>query len=167
MTKATVAKGKMHCEKYDKSEEKPQGQCSNLFNLSSHCRRSYKTFSAVPCLFDCSYFVFCYFMLTPSKCCARNSILISGYFSHEHIPPYKYITDHTTLSFLLPENEVASLYLYMVKRDAQLQNCSLSFYCGMKTNMAHRLKFSIAATPPKNTTLLDEYDVKWFGNKVL
>lgn len=39
-------------------------------------------------LFDCSYFVFCYFMLTPSKCCARNSILISGYFSHDHIPPY-------------------------------------------------------------------------------
>ena len=73
MRKTTVAKGQMHCEKYDKSEEKPQGQCSNLFNLSSHCRRSYKTFSAVPWLFDCSYFVLCYFMLTPRKCCARNS----------------------------------------------------------------------------------------------
>ena len=48
MRKATVAKGQMHCEKYDKSEEKPQGLCFNLFNLSSQCRRSYKTFSAVP-----------------------------------------------------------------------------------------------------------------------
>ena len=73
MRKTTVAKGQMHCEKYDKSEEKPQGLCSNLFNVSSHCRRSYKTFSAVPWLFDCSYFVLCYFMLTHSKYCARNS----------------------------------------------------------------------------------------------
>ena len=73
MRKETVAKGQMHCEKYDKSDEKPQGLCSNLFNLSSHCRRSYKTSSAVPWLFDCSYLVLCYFMLTPRKCCARNS----------------------------------------------------------------------------------------------
>ena len=43
MRKATVAKGQMHCEKYHKSDKKPQGLCSNLFNLSSHCRRSYKT----------------------------------------------------------------------------------------------------------------------------
>ena len=47
--------------------------CSNLFNLSSQYRRSYKTFSAVLWLFDCRYFVLCYFILTPSKCCARNS----------------------------------------------------------------------------------------------
>ena len=67
MRKTTVAKGQMHCEKYDKSEEKPQGQCSNLFNLSSHCRRSYKTFSAVPWLFDCSYFVFCYLCSLPAN----------------------------------------------------------------------------------------------------
>ena len=29
MKKGTVAKGQMHCEKNDKSEEKPQGLCSN------------------------------------------------------------------------------------------------------------------------------------------
>ena len=56
-----------------KSMTKVRRLSSNLFNLSSHCRRSYKTFSAVPWLFDCSYCVLCYFMLTPSKCCARNS----------------------------------------------------------------------------------------------
>ena len=56
-----------------KVRRNPRDQCSNLFNLSSHCRRSYKTSPAVPWLFDCSYFVLCYFMLTPRKCCARNS----------------------------------------------------------------------------------------------
>ena len=101
MRKATVAKGQMHCEKYDKREEKPQGQCSNLFNLSSHCRRSYKTFSAVPWLFDCSYFVLCYFMLTPSKYCARNSLCKESwyqvFFAWPHPSLLAYHWSHNTL----------------------------------------------------------------------
>ena len=142
----------MHSEKHDKSEEKPQGQCSNLFNLSSHCRRSYKTFSAVPWLFDCSYFVLCYFMLTPSKCCARNSPCKESwyqvFFAWPHPSLLAYHWSHNTL---IPVSWEWSCFFVLVHGKERCSAPELHFvvYCGMKIYMAHWLKFSIAATPPK------------------
>ena len=164
MRKTTVAKGQMHCEKYDKSEEKPQGQCSNLFNLSSHCRRSYKTFSAVPWLFDCSYFVLCYFMLTPRKCCARNSQCKESWYQ-----VFFRMTTSLRISISLITQHSHSCFLRM-----KLLLCTCTWWREMLSSriaVCHftevwKLIWHIGSNSPlqplhqKNTTLLDEYDVK-------